>query len=628
MDTNPLASDISGGHRRLGEGRSAIAPLLELTRCPLANTPQVARFATFLWIGQFFILACGAVARWVLVGDMARLDAPFWFGLALLSSYAAMREDPRARRGFAWLFALVFGGVAGLAFERLGPLAPAVVGAGLASLANLVAAVLPIGRRTRERRLSGTADTKPSSVWALWIGQGLFWLALGAVMAAAPAWLSAALGGGPDGPWQLRLGGPVVAGLGLSSFMAARSDQDWIWKTFALLFAGVHLTFAFTVLVEAELRLGAPLGLLLLLGSVGLAGANGRARSQAPNWLGEDVGAGPDGWTVMDLFTGPMLAVQSVMKKRRSTHLYGVGANGRFQVVDHPRFPPNVFFTPGREFPLQARFATVTFPDDASFDVRGAAIRLAKGGEPSPFDVLMNTGSYAAFSNVVQFGALVVSKFFPQWVSKTLTKSSHVVREGALAGLRHGPDSFADLHYYSETVRFWIDEHDQRWLVRWRLLADPDVPESGLPDEADEDHPWVRERRAGDTRSRDYLRRELKARLEGPREIALRLQAQFHLPSRGDGLQWYDAAVDWNPRAHPWVDVGVVVLEDAMSDADAERLAFNASNHPPTLGVPAAEGPFDPRSLADSERRIIRRLQRLRAWMYGSFGLPGFGGDR
>ncbi|MEO1227707.1 MAG: hypothetical protein AAFZ18_02290, partial [Myxococcota bacterium] len=60
---------------------------------------------------------------------------------------------------------------------------------------------------------------------------------------------------------------------------------------------------------------------------------------------------------------------------------------------------------------------------------------------------------------------------------------------------------------------------------------------------------------------------------------------------------------------------------------DSERMEFNGSHHPPTMGVPAATGPFDPRSLADSERRVIARLQRLRKWMYGSFGLPSFGGE-
>ena len=37
----------------------------------------------------------------------------------------------------------------------------------------------------------------------------------------------------------------------------------------------------------------------------------------------------PEGWILMDLFTGPMLAVQSLLSGRRSTHVAGAGARVR-----------------------------------------------------------------------------------------------------------------------------------------------------------------------------------------------------------------------------------------------------------------------------------------------------------
>jgi len=84
---------------------------------------------------------------------------------------------------------------------------------------------------------------------------------------------------------------------------------------------------------------------------------------------------------------------------------------------------------------------------------------------------------------------------------------------------------------------------------------------------------------------------------------------------------------DWPPAAHPWHTLGTVVLTTALSDGEAEQLYFDPSVHPPSLGVPVALGPIDPRSPADSERRVIARTARLRKWMYHQFGLPTFGAN-
>ena len=51
----------------------------------------------------------------------------------------------------------------------------------------------------------------------------------------------------------------------------------------------------------------------------------------------------------------------------------------------------------------------------------------------------------------------------------------------------------------------------------------------------------------------------------------------------------------------------------------------NPANRPPSLGAPPSDGIFDPRSVADSEWRVVTKLQRLRLWMYRTMGLPRFG---
>lgn len=111
-------------------------------------------------------------------------------------------------------------------------------------------------------------------------------------------------------------------------------------------------------------------------------------------------------------------------------------------------------------------------------------------------------------------------------------------------------------------------------------------------------------------------------RLEGALRDTLRLQAQFHKIRPGDSLAWYNPATDWDPGEHPFVDIAELTLEDVLSDRDAEKLCYNPDNAPSSLGTPVAYGLTDYRSIADSERRVMRRVQALRKWMYQSFGLP------
>jgi hypothetical protein len=149
---------------------------------------------------------------------------------------------------------------------------------------------------------------------------------------------------------------------------------------------------------------------------------------------------------------------------------------------------------------------------------------------------------------------------------------------------------------------------------------DPDAPEPGLM--TAEDNIFERWRRSTETRSIEFSRREMRRRLEAEGEIKLRFQAMFHRPKPGEGVQWFDATLDWDYRDHPWVDVGIITLTDPLPEDVTELLRFNSANHPPSLGVPVSPSVTDPRSMADSEKRIIARLQGLRQWMYDALGLP------
>ena len=589
-----------------------------------------------------------------------RLRLPFALAFGLASIFAAMREDAEARGAYARAFSATFAVWAAVDVHRVthgvAPvwLVPDAVFV-LPFLANVAFALGIRAEKPRWRRLSGTASTLPPGLWLLWAAQGLACVAAGVAVTfftrealllgrfgpcafdphhhtALCAFLRVEVGDVPDAAVDaLRmLGGPGV-GLGLLSWSAMRAEHEWLWRMYAQSAAIVFGAWFLAVFVTFVGGGGySPVaGVLFCAPPLALAVANLRLAGPRRESFAEDVGEQPEGWILMDLFTGPMLAVQSLLSGRRSTHVAGAGAKGTFTVLprkggpDAPERPDHEFFAAGKGFPAVVRFSNVTWRDQAALDVRGCALRLALPGEPSPFDLGMNTGAVSPTPNVVVFATFVLSKWLPKSVLRKQLQKSWRHRETGVIGLRRAPDCYSTLRYYSQTVRLWVDPNDTRWLVRYRLVpADPEVKETGLPDERDYAAFWERGRRPEEKRPTDYLSQELTVRLEGPRTLSFRFQGQFHKPAPGDGTAWFNSTVEWPEDTHPWVDIAAVVLESALEEDETEVLEFNAGNHPGSLAVPMSPSAFDYRSLADSERRIIRRLQALRRWRYGVFGLP------
>jgi arachidonate 5-lipoxygenase len=588
-------------------------------------------------------VTCAGRDQDALVAAFVRLIAPTAIGLSLFSSLAAMREDTAVRRDFARVFALVFGlwtlvlWGSPLRGPDAGPKTRfhwVIFGvAAFYAAFNLLSSFLPLGFRAPSRR--GSADTKPPQLWVLWGLQGIYFVVVEHLLGLL---LGKPLHGGAEVALALQsTSAAFTIGMGLFSFQAMSADRECNWSVFCRIFQVWFVLRLVTLLFVWNGALFSPWRVAILtVAPLGFLLANRRLGGRR-EWVSEEVGEGPDGWTPLELVSGPILILQSLTGGRRATHLYGVGARGQFEVAPASAFsagatspttpvsrvPRNAFLVPGAELELWARFATVTFPDDASFDVRGAAIRLRD--RTHTLDVLMNTGAYSPSHNIVHFTIILFTKSLGTWSRKLLSRNDHQGREGGIAGLRRAPESFAKLHFYSQTVRFWIDENDVRYLVRYRLVPeDPSYErESGLAGPGDSI--WTRARHPTETRAPNYLREELKRRIEGTKSVKLRFQAQFHRPEPGDDLHWYDPSVDWHAGDHPWLDLGEVRLEEPLPDEQAERLEFNSDNHPPTLGIPIADGMLDYRSMGDTERRIIRRLQGLRAWIYSVRGLPKFG---
>lgn len=586
-----------------------------------------------------------------------QLRVPFALAFAMASLFAAMREDASARAKYARAFCATLTVWAAVDVYRSLHGVPAawLLVDGVFVVPFVANVVFALGLREetpRWRRLSGSASTLPPGLWLLWAVQGLLCVASGVAVIfgahtslalakygpcalGALARLPLCAGSGATSAEvphaavdALRVLGAPGVGLGMLSWSAMRAEHEWLWRMYAQSATIVFSAWFVALLVTWGGGGYAPLtGLALCVPPLLLAVANHRLAGPRRESFAEDLGQAPEGWILMDLFCGPMLALQSILSGRRATHLAGVAARGSFTVLPLPaegeRRPEHEFFAPGKTFPAVVRFAGATWRDQAALDVRGCALRLALPGELSPFDMGLNTGSVSAASHLVGFALLVFSKWLPKAAMRPQLKKSWRTREVAIIGLRRAPECYSTLHYYSQTVRIWVDPHDVRWLVRYRFVPeDPTAPETGLPDQRDIDALWERARRPEEKRPTDYLSQELCVRLEGPRSLRFRFQGQFHKPGLGDGTAWYNAGVEWPEDTHPWRDIAIVELDTPLEEDETELLEFNAGNHPGSLGVPMAPSAWDYRSLADSERRIIQRLQALRRWRYGAFGLP------
>ena len=637
----------------------------------------MARLMTWVWIAQFFGFLLVALA-WLLMprtflevalglpGDQVlavacvRMMAAIAVAMALLSSYAAMREDVRARRAFALSFAIAFVGWFALSWTSwrhqglpeltsgsphaviYGPWSSNLLNLALwlvfaGALLNLLYA-LTIGRLP-SRRWLGKPNTLPQRLWFLWALQMLTLTICSLLVLVIPDRLlvffcvvlphDLSQPGSETSPLVelLQSNAPTLLALAFVSVHGMHSAREWAWRSLAAIFASSLslLALAFLVVWTPEhfewwLWSAFFAMLLFLVMNLLLPGRHNE-------WMAANVGGGPDGWTFTDLLVGPVLVLRVLLRRRRASHAFGVGASGVFEVGERTgeqQIPHHPFFRPGRRFRVHARFSNRSCSDDASNDVRGAAIHLTESDGDEAFALRMNTGAFAAERNLWGFGTAALLDSLPRAVHRARLRRRRDQREAAVAGIRCAPASFLGLHYHAQTVRLWVDTDDTPHLVRYRLVPPEheSVEESGLPDPERTDCIWSRRRAVDERRAPDYLRQELRQRLEGENRAEMLLQAQFHIQQPGDGLQWFDPSVDWHTGDHPWRTIGTVALDTPLSARDTEKLRFRADNHPPGLDVPSSPSPFDHRSMADSERRIINRLARMRLWMYRALGMP------
>lgn len=623
---------------------------------PRATKPFGPRL---VWALQTFVFLGGGPAflfpRWVMPLFLAHAPGPevdltlAHDGFALLgvhatsvglfTLFAMMVGDPEARRRLTRAFVVFLSLWCGTLFwnTREAPSAygPAAVGlfavAALCWLGNLIWAFRRVPGEGGAIG-SGHVASAPSWTWPAWVLTGSAALVLGVLLfvLARPvmhAWAPPARDALADAlAWQqLRFAGAYLATWGALAIGQAFSDRADVWRPLA----GLLAVWPLATVLLALVRWGPDLYLwpaYASLAGFGLLGVVALLAFRAPAipWAA-DVSRPLFGWSWEDLVAGPMMGLQTLQTRRRASHLLGVAARGTLEVAaDAPR-PPNAFFAPGAKLPLVARFANLTELDDASLDVRGGSISVTSADGTERFDMVMNTGSAAPVQHVVQFAGFVASKFLPTFGSALVVKSNRLAREGGIVGLRRAPSSYTRLYYHSQIVRWWMEPAGALHLARYRLAPEDLGEESGLPSAEDVKHIWERGRLPDAEGGPAYLRSELLDRVRQHAPVKLRFQVQLKAGHPDLDVAWYDASVDWPTDDHPWVDVGIVSLEEPLSPEECERLAFDPWNHPASFGVPPSDGVFDPRSLGDSEARVMAMLQGLRRWMYLRLGLPKVG---
>jgi hypothetical protein len=423
--------------------------------------------------------------------------------------------------------------------------------------------------------------------------------------------------------------GAWIISLALFSFFALSVGRDWVWQGI-----GVVFCIVFAILAVCTVHIASsgeysnwiylygfqgvvfiPLTIVLLQQKDPYANANvDRVRS-------ED-------WCLTDLLIAPFLFWSAAIRGRRP--LYGKGgvaATGYLQVLpaaalDSPAVagvPANNFFVPNRRLPITIRFSNWRTDDDAGLDLRGCALQIGSG-ETDRLDLLFATGEFSPFSTLIDF-----QQFLRARNLRKLVTNDQTFREGMAAGARRAPASFATLSYFHQLVLEWGTPQAENYLVRFRIVPQPGPPptntvasaaERGIPTDDDLQALWRQDRRAGETRSGDYLRTDLRDRLKQS-PVTFRLEAQFHKPQPGDTLDWYDASIEWEFREYPWLPLAELVLETALSDDECERLLFDPSRLPISLHLPRPDRLTDlndPRALGAARYRIAKMFGKVRAW--------------
>lgn len=179
-------------------------------------------------------------------------------------------------------------------------------------------------------------------------------------------------------------------------------------------------------------------------------------------------------------------------------------------------------------------------------------------------------------------------------------------------GLRRAPKSFVDQRYYSEVILAFKAFDGVERYVRFRLIPADDRPETGLLSEEDQRNVWNQDRLPSETRSKDYLKHDVKQMLDnGP--LKYKLQLTLHTPRFGDPTDILNPARYWDEATHPWLDVADINVGVFLSPDVTEKMCFNPGNLPPCLEFLPAISIYHPNCLVHIRKEVYERTQKMRS---------------
>ena len=321
----------------------------------------------------------------------------------------------------------------------------------------------------------------------------------------------------------------------------------------------------------------------------------------------------------LTVLVGILFCLSALIKRGRATHAFGPGAGGWLEVT---AFPAHDLFRPGRRFSVLLRHGTVSSEDEATLDLRGAAIKLSDGGPESSLDLVMNTG-VATFMHAKALWDFTMGLMGGE---EGLEKALRGDPDGFrlfVDSVRRAPSSFAQMYYHSKLPFYFRTNDGRLFYVRFRLVPEDRGVEAGLPDEQDQQAPWFQKRRPDCTLPTDYLRQEFRRRLEDG-QIIYHLDLALRQATDHDGDETFSQLEQWDPETSPWLPLGTITLDRALSEEETERLSFNIARQPPSMGLIPARSIRDPNSVAHMRARVYGWSKRLRYFLYWLTGkMPG-----
>jgi linolenate 9R-lipoxygenase len=326
------------------------------------------------------------------------------------------------------------------------------------------------------------------------------------------------------------------------------------------------------------------------------------------------------------------------IKGRRATHSYGTVAKGVLTVLDALDIPEHNIFRPGKAYPVLLRHANIKgFRDDAILDGRGATVRILAGDAQAPLsdlnldqgivDVLMSTGRSFILGDAASFA---------RWAAGSMPIRTAMLEEfPKIKPIFHeiirNPDSYTQLHYYSETTYRFISLNQQSFFLRYRLInrhhptadmgwlkpQDVKLPLDYLP------------RVASDTRPETYLQDEFRQQVCS-QGVSYLLQIQLQPISDDDAIneQAKDCTIPWSEADCPFYDIAVLDLDSILPDEQAEPLEFNPYHAPPELGLILARSALETASVNHLRSVVYQISANMRKYQTPSTDLVDWGSDR